>query len=78
MIFNSVNFLVIFPLLFLGYYLIPSHRTSWRNISLLAVSYLLYMNFRPAYALILLGVTVVTYVAAKHVEMGREKGSGGG
>lgn len=68
MIFNSFNFLVIFPLLFLLYYLIPAKRQPVRNIYLLAVSYLLYMNFKPVYAIILLGVTAITFFAARFIE----------
>ena len=68
MIYNSFNFLVIFPLLFLLYYVIPAARVKWRNGYLLLVSYLLYMNWTPAYALILLSITGVTYFAANAFE----------
>ena len=64
MIYNSFNFIVLFPFLFLLYYLIPSQKGKVRNIYLLAVSYSLYIQWSPVYALILLGVTVVTYVSA--------------
>ena len=68
MIYNSFNFIVIFPLLFLLYYVIPTKKTKWRNGYLLLVSYLLYANWKPAYALILLGVTMVTYLFARWLE----------
>lgn len=68
MIFNSFNFLIVFPLLFLLYYLIPAKQLKWRNGYLLAVSYLLYANWKPAYALILLGVTAVTFFVARALE----------
>lgn len=68
MAFNSFNFLVIFPLLFLVYYVIPAKRQVWRNVFLLVVSYLLYMNFKPVYAVILLGVTAITYFCAMAIE----------
>ena len=61
MIYNSFNFLVIFPLLFGLYYLIPAKYHRGRNAFLLAVSYLLYLNWKPAYALVLLGVTIITF-----------------
>ena len=61
MIYNSFNFLILFPLLFLLYYVIPAKMLRWRNGYLLLVSYLLYANWKPAYALILLGVTMVTW-----------------
>ena len=68
MIYNSFNFLILFPLLFLLYYLIPVKQLKWRNGYLLLVSYLLYANWKPAYALILLGVTLVTYLLARWIE----------
>lgn len=68
MIFNSFNFIVMFPLIFLLYYVIPAKYTKGRNMFLLLVSYLLYLQWKPVYALILLGVTAVTYYAAIEVE----------
>lgn len=73
MIFNSFNFLIIFPLLFLLYYLIPARKIKWRNGYLLLVSYLLYANWKPAYVLILLGVTAVTFLLAKQFEISRSR-----
>lgn len=64
MIFNSINFIVLFPLIFLLYYAIPARYVKARNVFLLLVSYMLYLQWKPVYALILLGVTAVTYVAA--------------
>ncbi len=64
MTFNSFSFIIIFPLLFLLYYAIPARFGKGRNLFLLVVSYLLYMQWKPAYALVLMGVTVVTYLAA--------------
>ena len=61
MIYNSFEFLICFPLIFLLYYLIPAKCQKGRNLFLLFVSYLLYANWKPAYVLILLGVTLVTY-----------------
>lgn len=65
MIFNSFNFILLFPILFLFYYAIPAKYLWARNLYLLVVSYSLYMNWRPVFALILLGVTVVTYLFAR-------------
>lgn len=64
MIYNSFNFIVLFPLIFLVYYAIPSRHSKIRNLYLLAVSYLLYLQWKPVYALILLFVTIVTYYSA--------------
>lgn len=71
MIYNSVNFIVLYPLIFLLYYVIPARYTKARNIFLLAVSYLLYLQWKPVYALILLGVTAITYFAALKVTESR-------
>lgn len=73
MIYNSFNFIVLFPLIFLLYYLIPARYQKGRNIYLLAVSYLLYLNWKPVYALILLGVTLVTYYSARAIERSERK-----
>ena len=64
MIFNSIQFIVFYPLLFLLYYAFPSGWTKVRNTYLLLISYILYMLWKPAFALILLAVTTVTFFAA--------------
>ena len=61
MVFNSFNFWLIFPLIFVIYWAIPSRLNRVRNLFLLVVSYLLYMNWKPSFALILFGVTLICY-----------------
>ena len=73
MIYNSFNYIVFFSLIFLLYYLIPARYQKWRNIFLFAVSYLLYLNWKPVYTLILLGVTLVTYYSARFIERSEKK-----
>ena len=73
MIYSSFNFIVLFPLLFLLYYMIPAKSGKWRNGYLLLVSYLLYANWKPAFALILLGVTAVTYFGGQVLEIKSEE-----
>ena len=73
MIFNSFNFIILFPLLFLLYYVIPARFQKARNIFLLLVSYLLYANWKPAYVLILMAVTTVTYCVARVMETADER-----
>ena len=68
MIYNSFNFILLYPLIFLLYYVIPAKYPKARNFFLLAVSYLLYINWKPAYALILLSVTLITYLTAIWIE----------
>ncbi len=61
MAFNDFKFWVIFPIIFAVYWAIPLRGNQWRKIWLLIVSYLLYMNWKPAFAIVLLGVTLITY-----------------
>lgn len=63
MVFISFSFWLLFPFIFLIYWLIPAKWNTWRKAFLVIVSYLLYMNWKPAYALVLLGVTLLTYCA---------------
>ena len=61
MLFNSLKFLLIFPLIFAIHWAIPAKYNQWRKLFLILVSYALYMNFKPAFALVLLGVALITY-----------------
>ena len=61
MLFNSVHFLVFFPIVVLIYYLIPQRvKYLW----LLAASYYFYMSWNPGYALLILVSTVATWGSA--------------
>lgn len=62
--FNSFHFWVVFPVIFLIYWVIPQRQHTVRKGWLVLVSYLLYMNWKPAFALVLLYVTVVTFFGA--------------
>ena len=62
MAFNSFSFWLVFPVIFIFYWLIPTKWNTWRKAFLVVASYLLYMNWKPAYAIVLLGVTLVTYI----------------
>ncbi len=68
MTFNSFGFWLIFPLIFLIYWLIPAGQSRMRNIYLIAVSYILYMNWNPYFAIVLLFVTIITYYGARLIE----------
>lgn len=61
MAFNTFQFWFIFPLIFLIYWLIPACWNAVRKGWLILASYLLYMNYNPAFCLILLGVTLITF-----------------
>ena len=59
MLFNSLEFLLFFPLVSVVYFAIRG--TRWRNVFLLAASYYFYMNWKPVYALLILSSTLITY-----------------
>lgn len=60
MLFNSLHFLIFFPVVVGIYYLIPQKiRTYW----LLAASYYFYMCWNAKYVVLLLFSTIVTYVS---------------
>lgn len=62
MLFNSLHFLLFFPIVCIVYFVLPSLKA--RNLFLLAASYYFYMNWEPVYALLLLTSTAITYLAA--------------
>ena len=67
MLFNSFEFLWLFPIIVCVY-----HLMSWRkmgNVSLLLISYGLYIKWKPVSALILLWVTVITYLTARLLDL---------
>lgn len=72
MAFNSFSFWLIFPLIFVFYWAIPIKWNIYRKVLLLTVSYLLYMNWKPSFALVLLGVTLVTYWGGQILECRNE------
>lgn len=63
MLFNSIAFLLFFPTVCILYYTIPVPQTRLRNAMLLIASYYFYMNWEPAYALLLFTSTLLTYLA---------------
>lgn len=65
MLFNSLAFLLFFPIVVLLYWILP-HR--YRNLMLLVASYYFYMNWEPIYALLILGSTVVTYLCSLGID----------
>ncbi len=59
MIFNSISFLLFFPIVCIVYFLLRNNKL--RNAFLLFASYYFYMNWQPIYALLLLSSTILTY-----------------
>ena len=64
MLFNSIAFLFFFPIVCILFYCIPQAHIKIRNLLLLVASYYFYMNWEPAYALLLLTSTVITYLSS--------------
>ena len=58
MLFNSLDFLIFFPIVTLLYFIIPR---KVRYLFLLAASYYFYMCWNPRYALLMLLSTAITY-----------------
>lgn len=65
MVFNSLEFLLFFPLVVAGYFAIP-HRHRW--ILLLAASYYFYMCWKLEYVVLILISTAVDYIAGIKIE----------
>lgn len=68
MLFNSIAFLLFFPIVCVLYFSIPTSQIKARNLMLLFASYYFYMNWEPAYALLLFASTIVTFFAALGIE----------
>lgn len=71
MLFNSFEFLWLFPLLFVLCQI--TQRTKWSNGCLLLISYGLYLKWKPVYALVLLWVTAVTFLVALFISKQSER-----
>ncbi len=59
MLFNSLQYLVFLPIVFLLFWVLPQR---WRVPLLLVASYVFYMSWRPVYGLLILGLTVANYL----------------
>ncbi len=65
MLFNSINFLLFFPLVVAVYFIIPKKlKCYW----LLVTSYFFYMSWNAQYGLLLLWSTMITYGAGRLLE----------
>jgi alginate O-acetyltransferase complex protein AlgI len=65
MLFNSLEFLLFFPVVLVLYYLLPF---KYRWLLLLIASYYFYMGWEPAYASLLLITTTVDYFVANRIQ----------
>ncbi len=67
MLFNSLQFLIFFPIVTLVYFLIP-HKV--RYLWLLGASYYFYMCWNPQYALLMLTSTAITFLSGVFISKG--------
>lgn len=70
MLFNSLQFIVFFPIVIFVYFLIPRRI---RYIWLLLASYYFYMCWNPKYVLLLFFSTAATYVAGLLLQLWRDR-----
>ncbi len=73
MLFNSIDFLIFFPIVTLLYFLIPYR---FRYIWLLIASYYFYMAWNPVYALLMLTSTFITYLSGILIDRSDKLGGG--
>lgn len=66
MLFNSLQFLIFFPLVCIIYFILRSNKS--RIPFLLIASYYFYMNWNPTYAILILTSTLLTYLCGIFVE----------
>ena len=70
MLFNSINFLLFFPVVIFFYFLIPDRlKTYW----LLAASYYFYMSWNAKFGLLILFITGCTYLCSLLIEKSRDE-----
>lgn len=69
MLFNSLKFLIFFPIVVLAYFIIPQ---KIRYLWLLAASYYFYMCWNAKYALLIFFSTAVTYGCALAIECAKQ------
>lgn len=70
MVFNSIDFLVFFPIVVIVLFIIPK---KIRYIWLLLASYYFYMCWNPKYALLIFLSTFITYISSIFVEKCNDK-----
>ena len=73
MLFNSLNYLIFFPIVILFYFAIPAKYKEIRNFWLLVASYFFYMNWNARYALLLFASTFITYLAGIGIDRAKVK-----
>lgn len=72
MLFNSIDFLIFFPVVIMIFFIIPR---KLRCIWLLAASYYFYMSWNPKYAILIASSTLVTYLSGIGISAVTKKAS---
>ena len=70
MLFNSLQFLVFFPIVVFLYFLFP-HKYRWTL--LLGASYYFYMCWKPEYVILIIISTLIDYFAGQQIHLARSK-----
>lgn len=70
MLFNSIDFLIFFPVVVLIYWLVPK---KMRYLWLLVASYYFYMGWNAQYAILIAISTIVTYLCGMGIEVLRKQ-----
>jgi len=65
MTFNSLHFLLFFPVVCLLFWCLPH---KWRNPMLLIASYYFYMNWEPVYAILIAFCSISTWIIGNRIE----------
>lgn len=69
MLFNSIQFILFFPVVVLIYYILRTKKS--RNLFLLIASYYFYMNWNPIYVFLILFSTISTFCCSLFIEKNR-------
>ena len=72
MVFNSFDFLIFFPIVVVSYFIIPK---KVQKLWLLFASYFFYMSWNPKYIVLILFVTIVTYIGGIGLDFFEKKNS---
>lgn len=65
MLFNSLQFLIFFPLVLIIYFIL---KPRYRNIFLLLASYYFYLNWQPIYVVLIIISTIITWLCGLFME----------
>ena len=63
--FNSIEFLIFYPIVLLLYFVLPR---AMRWPMLLIASYFFYMSYNPSLVVLIFGTTLVSWLASKFIE----------